>query len=147
MIKQTLITGIAAAVLLLSTQASAEQGRKNAKNMKKKAPVVTKPVKPNRHKRPPMFNVDKEQRQQARMIQRGIRSCQITPREARRLDRRQYQIQQTERRLKRHGLQRWEVKQLKRELGAAREQINRLSNNHRTCGRQHNNWNKRSHRR
>ena len=138
MIKQIVMTGFAAAALLLSAQVSAHQPG-HGKVWKSHSHKVTKQVTKSRRQvvQRPKFNVNREQRHQALMIKQGIRQCQITPREARVLNKMQKNIKRTERRMRKNGLQRWEVKQLKRSLHNARVKINRLSNNHKTCGRSH----------
>lgn len=129
MIKQAVITSFAAAVLLLSVQASADQNSQRSNAWKNKTPV-TKHVK----FRQPAFNVNREQREQAAMIQQGIKKCQITPKEARVLNKQQARINKTERQLKKNGLNRREANQLKSALKSARIQINRLTKNRKTCG-------------
>jgi len=129
---------------LLSAQASADQNRHGAKNWKGHASASTKYVQPRHQKksryskrRKPVYNVNREQRQQAVMIQQGIRTCQITPREARVLNKQQSRIRKAERKLRRNGLKRWEANTLKISLHTARVQINRLTKNRKTCGRKH----------
>jgi len=139
MIKQVLITSIAAAGLLLSAQASAH-GVQTDHHVNGEPAISwnhshnTKPARrpaPKRKK----YNVNKEQRQQATMIAQGVRTCQITPREAGKLNRQQARIRKAERRMRKDGLQRWERMNLKNRLHKARVQINSLTKNSKQCGR------------
>lgn len=138
MIKQVLITSITAAGLLLSAQATAHNSGgsvtvwKNASNSHNHGHKHH--VKKVR-RAPPKYNVNREQRQQATMIAQGIKTCQITPREATKLNKRQAKINKTERRLRKHGLSYAESMKLKTSLHSARVQINRLTKNGKKCGR------------
>ena len=142
MIKQVLITGITAVGLLLSAQATAHNqgGQGTFWNNSAHGHGHNGHAQPQRRK----FRVNREQREQAGMIRQGIRTCQITPREADRLNKQQNKINRAERRMRRgDGLQRWERQQLKQRLHNARVQINRLTKNRKTCNRHrgHNNHN------
>lgn len=137
MIKQVLITSIAAAGLLVAAQASAHNSGgtvtvwKNANNHGHKHHV--KKVR----RAPPKYNVNKEQRQQAAMIKQGIKTCQITPSEASKLNARQAKIKKAERRMRSNGLSYSESMTLKTRLHNARVQINKLTKNAKKCGRGH----------
>ena len=139
MIKQVLITSIAAAGLLLSAQASAHSNGGSVtiwKNNASHGHGHSHHAKPVRRPAPkPKYNVNREQRQQATMIQQGIQKCLITPREAAKLNKQQKRIKKAERRMRKDGLQRWERMKLKQRLHTARVQINRLTKNNKKCGR------------
>lgn len=136
MLKKIIITSVAAAGLLLSVHASADQSTYKVKVWNNNAHNIVKNVKPNyRVKAQPSFSVNKEQRQQATMISQGIQSCKITPTEAKVLNKQQKKIQKTESRLRQGGLSRWETNLLKTSLKSARIQINKLTKNRSTCGR------------
>ena len=141
MFKQSLIIGIAAAGLLLSAQASAYQSGHSHKVTKKSSHSQSYKAKP-RKRYAPRFNVNREQRQQAIMIKQGIKTCRITPREARVLNKQQSKIKKTERRLRKSGLTRWETSHLKNRLHTARVQINSFTKNRNTCGRSKSRYNK-----
>lgn len=111
MFKKIAITTIAASALLVSMQASAAGG--------------------HHHKRD--GGVNKEQREQSVMIQQGIKTCQITPAEARTLKSTQRRIAGLERKFKSNGFSRWEIKTLHAKLHAARVEINRLTKNRSNC--------------
>lgn len=83
------------------------------------------------HKRDAQIN--KEQREQAVMIQQGIKTCQITPAEARTLRNTQSQINKLEGRFKANGLTPWESQTLLNKLHSARVQINKLTKNRDNC--------------
>jgi len=139
MIKQALITSIAAAGLLLSAQASAHSGSvtiwKNNSHIHNDHGRHIHSAPPRRHAPKPKYNVNKEQRQQAIMIQQGIKKCLITPSEAAKLNKKQNRIKKAERRMRKDGLQHWERMKLKKRLHNARVQINRLTKNGKKCGR------------
>jgi len=111
MFKRIAITAVAASALLVSMQASAAGG--------------------HHHKRD--AGINKEQREQSVMIQQGIKTCQITPAEAKTLKATQKRIARTEKRFKSNGLSRWETKTLHSRLHAARVEINRLTKNSTNC--------------
>lgn len=127
MLKQIVITGVAAAGLILSAQASAHQNNNHTSHIN------------NGHShhqpapRPAKFNVNREQRQQATMIRQGINTCQITPKEAKKLKSDQKRINKMEKRMRRDGLQKWERNKLKTVLHTARVKINRLTKNAKNC--------------
>ena len=138
MIKQALITSIAAAGLLLSAQATAHgvqsdyhvNGEPAISWNHSHAKPVRRPA-PKRKK----YNVNREQRQQATMIAQGIKTCQITQREAAKLNKQQKRIKKAERRMRKDGLQRWERMKLKTRLHNARVRINEFTKNSKKCGR------------
>lgn len=141
MIKQVLITSIAAAGMLLSAQATAHNSTGNGSTVWNNYThghnshgrhVNPTPV---RRPAPPKFNVNREQRQQATMIKQGIKNCRITPREANKLNNQQNRIKNAERRMRKGGLQHWERMKLKKRLHKARVQINRLTKNGEKCRR------------
>lgn len=136
MIKQVLITSIAAAGLLLSAQASAHSsgGEVTVWNNSAHGHTHKHHVKKVR-RAPPRYNVNNEQHQQATMIAQGIKTCQITPKEAAKLNKKQSKIRKAERRMRKDGLQHWERMKLKTRLHNARVQINRLTKNGKQCGR------------
>lgn len=136
MIKQVLITGIATAALLLSATATAHQGGGSVTIWNNAGHGHHHNVKPKR-KHKPKFNVNKEQRQQAVMIQQGIKTCQITPAEAAKLKKQQKRIKKAERRMRSDGLQGWERNKLQQRLKNARIRINRFTKNRDRCGRGH----------
>ena len=107
MFKKIAMTTIAASTLLISMQASAH----------------------NKHE----SSVNQEQREQATMIQQGIKTCAITPNEARQLKSTQQRIAKLERTFKANGLSKWERKTLQDKLHAARVDINKLTKNRSTC--------------
>lgn len=137
MLKQLLLTGIAGTLILGASQASAHT-------------LVTSSTwantnhshhntKPKRQHTPALW-INKEQREQAGMIKQGIKTCRITPNEARRLQNQQQDIRRLEQKLRRDGLTQWELKTLKSRLHNARTNINRLTKNNVTCGsRKHHN--------
>lgn len=135
MIKHVLITGIATAALLLSATASAHKGG-SVTVWNNASHGHNHHVKP-KHRPKPKFRVNKEQRQQAVMIQQGIKTCQITPAEAAKLKKQQKRIEKAERRMRSDGLQSWERNKLQARLKNARIQINRLTKNRDRCGRGH----------
>jgi hypothetical protein len=110
MFKKIAITTIAASALLFTMQASASGGH---------------------HKNDASIN--KEQRTQAVMIQQGIKSCKITPSEARKARSTQKRIAILEKKFKANGMSRWERDTLKKKLHAARVEINQLTQNRTTC--------------
>ena len=111
MFKRIAITAVAASALLVSMQASAAGG--------------------HHHKRD--AGINKEQREQSVMIQQGIKTCQITPAEARTLKATQKRIADLERKFKSNGYSRWELQTLKNKLHSARVEINRLTKNRSNC--------------
>ena len=133
MLKQLVITGVAAAGLILSAQASAHQNNNHTARVNN-GHSHHQPA-PRRAK----FNVDKEQRQQANMIRQGINTCQITPKEAKRLRSDQKRINKMEKRMRRDGLQKWERNKLKTILHTARVKINRFTKNAKNCRPTHRN--------
>jgi len=137
MIKQMLITSIAAAGLLLSVQATAHSGGSATvwNNSSHSHNNNGNHHSTRRHAPKPKFRVNREQRQQATMIQQGIKTCQITPSEAARLNARQAKIKKAERRMRKDGLSYAESMKLKKRLHNARVQINRLTKNGKKCGR------------
>lgn len=136
MLKKIIITSVAAAGLLLSVHASADQSTYKIKVWDNNAQNIVTTVKPNLLIKPqPTFGVNKEQRQQATMISQGIKTCKITPTEAKVLNKQQKKIQKTEQRLRQDGLSRWETNLLQTSLKSARIQINKLTKNRSTCGR------------
>ena len=118
MLKQITITTFAITALLVSMQASAA----NQHHSKGKG-------------------IDKEQRQQAAMIKQGIKTCQITPREAKTLKTTQKRIAKLERKFKKNGLRSWERRTLISKLHSARVQINTLTKNRANCRSKHNRLN------
>lgn len=139
MIKQVLITSIAAAGLLVAAQASAHNSGGTVtvwKNSNASSHGHKHHVKKVR-RAPPKYNVNKEQRQQAAMIKQGIQTCQITPKEAKKLNERQARIKKAERRMRSDGLSYNESMKLKKRLHNARVQINKLTQNANKCGRGH----------
>ena len=113
MFKKIAITIIAASALLVSMQASAAgHGHSH-------------------HKRD--AGINKEQREQAVMIQQGINTCQITPAEARTLKNTQKRIKRLEKKFKANGYSRWETQTLRNKLHAARVEINKLTKNRSNC--------------
>ena len=140
MIKQFIISSVAAAGLLVSAQATAHNtGGTVVWNNSAHGHSHSHHVKPQR--RAPKFRVNKEQREQAQMIKQGIKTCQITPAEAKILNKQQKRINKAESRMRADGLQRWERQKLKQRLHNARVQINKLTKNNKKCGRK----NKRKH--
>jgi len=127
MLKKVVTTGVAVAVMILSAQASAHQNN----NHKPRVSHGHSHHQPS--PRPARFNVNKEQREQATMIKQGIKTCQITPKEAQRLNKEQNRIRKTEKRMRHDGLQKWERKQLKSLLHNARVKINKLTKNAKHC--------------
>lgn len=127
MLKQVVITGIAAMGLMLSVQASAHQSNSHTVRINHGHSGHHQPVKP------PKFRVNREQREQANMIKQGIKTCQITPQEARKLNAQQNRIKKAERRMRKDGLQHWERSKLKQRLHNARVNINRLTKNAKNC--------------
>lgn len=127
MLKQVVITGIAAMGLMLSVQASAHQSSSHTVRINHGHSGHHKPAKP------PKFRVNREQREQANMIKQGIKTCQITPQEATKLNAQQNRIKKAERRMRKDGLQRWERSKLKQRLHNARVNINRLTKNAKNC--------------
>lgn len=131
MLKQLLITGIASTVMLGAVQANAHtlvtsSTWANTNHSHHNA-------KPKRHSAP-VFQVNREQREQATMIQQGIQTCRLTPNEARQLQNQQQDIRQLEQKMRRDGLSQWESNTLKNRLHTARVNINRLTKNNVTCG-------------
>jgi len=110
MFKKIALTTVAASTLLISMQASANNYH-------------------NKH----AASINKEQREQATMISQGIRTCEITPAEARTLRSTQKRIATMESKFKRDGLTRWERQTLNEKLHAARVEINRMTKNRSTC--------------
>lgn len=110
MLKQITMTTIAAATLLVSMQASA--------------------YSPNKHND---SGINQEQRQQAVMIQQGIKTCEITPREAQQLRSTQSRIKSLEQKFRANGFSSWERQSLQSKLHAARVEINNLTKNRDTC--------------
>lgn len=128
MLKQFIITGVAAAGLMLTAQSSAHQSHN--------APRIHHGHGHSHHQpapRPPKFRVNKEQREQAMMIKQGVKTCQITPHEAQKLYAQQNRIKKAEKRMRRDGLQRWERNKLKARLKKARVRINRFTQNADNC--------------
>ena len=112
MFKKIAITTIAASALLFSMQASAAgYGHHNKRDA----------------------GINKEQREQSVMIQQGIKTCQITPAEARTLKDTQKRISRLESKFKANGLSRWESQTLHNKLHAARVEINKLTKNRTNC--------------
>ena len=143
MIKQALITGIATAALLLSATASAHNSGSSVIIWNNAGHGHTHNVQPKRiHK--PKFRINQEQRQQAVMIQQGIKTCQITPAEAAKLNQQQKRIKKAERGMRSNGLQRWERNALQTRLKNARIRINRFTKNRDRCGRGHGHGHKRN---
>ena len=139
MIKQILITGIAVAGFLVAAQVSAH----NTGNVRVWNNGSNGHGHSHQTKRAPKFKINREQRQQRRMIRQGIKKCLITPAEAKRLNKQQKRINRAERRMRGDGLQRWERNRLQQRLHNARAQINRLTKNRKQCGRhQHRNNNR-----
>lgn len=110
MLKQITMSTVAIATLLVSMQASAFN-QSHSKG----------------------HEINKEQREQAVMIQQGIKTCAITPREAQQLRSTQNNIAKLERKFKANGLQKFERKALQNKLHSARVEINRLTKNRTTC--------------
>lgn len=110
MLKQITMTTIAAATLLVSMQASAYSPN-NGHNS----------------------GINQEQREQAVMIQQGIRTCEITPREAQQLRATQSRIKSLEQQYRANGFSSWERQSLQNKLHAARVEINTLTKNRTTC--------------
>lgn len=78
-------------------------------------------------------SINKEQREQAVMIQQGIKTCEITPREAQTLRATQSRIAAMEKKFKANGMRSWERKTLQEKLHAARVEINQFTKNRTTC--------------
>ena len=110
MFKKIAMTTVAASVLLFSMQASASGGH-------------------NKHD----AGIKKEQRTQSVMIQQGIKSCKITPSEAKKAMKTQRRISALKKRFKVNGMTHWERKTLQNKLHAARVEINQLTQNRSTC--------------
>lgn len=130
MLKQVIITGITAAGLLLSMQASAHQVNSHGSRVNNNHSHNNyQPVR----RAPPPFNVNKEQREQATMIAQGVKTCQITPKEAQALYAQQNRIKKAEKRMRRDGLQNRERNTLKQRLHNARVKINNFTKNAKNC--------------
>ena len=134
MIRNIIITSVAAAGLLLSAQASAHNSNNVTWKNGAHGHGHSHNVKPQK-RRAPKFRVNKEQREQAQMIKQGIKTCQITPSEAKTLNKQQNRINKAERKMRKDGLRRWERQKLKQRLHNARVQINKLTKNRKKCGR------------
>ena len=112
MFKKIAITTIAASAILFSMQASAAgHGHHNKRDA----------------------GINKEQHQQSVMIQQGIKTCQITPAEARTLKNTQRRINSLESKFRANGYSRWESQTLHNKLHAARVEINKLTKNRVNC--------------
>ena len=110
MLKQITMSTVAIATLFFSMQASAfNQGHSKG------------------------HDINKEQREQAVMIQQGIKTCAITPREAQQLRTTQNNISKLEQKFKANGLRKFEYVALKNKLHTARVEINRLTKNRANC--------------
>ncbi len=143
MLKQLLLTGIAGTLIIGASQASAHT-------------LVTSSTWANtnhshhnaqpKRNHAPAFRVNQEQRQQATMIKQGIKTCRITPKEARRLQNEQQDIKRLEQKMRRGGLTQWERNTLKSHLHNARVNINRLTKNNVKCGSQRHHNNSHGHR-
>ena len=110
MFKKIAMTAVAASTIAMSMQASANNNH-------------------HRHN----AAIDKEQREQAVMIQQGVKTCQITPAEAKQAYSTHQRIARMESKFKANGLSRWERQTLNEKLHAARVEINQLTKNRTTC--------------
>lgn len=136
MIKQTLILSIAAVGLLLTAQASAYQHYNSyVLSVQTGHSDHSQAQSKKRYSKKAARIINKEQHEQAVMIQQGIKTCQITPREAVTLNVQQSKINKLERRLSSNGLSKWEFSKLNSSLHSARVQINAFTKNRDTCGR------------
>ena len=77
--------------------------------------------------------IDKQQKEQATMIAQGMKTCQLTPEEAKSLKTIQSGIDAIEKKYRYGGLQSWELKTLTSKLHDSRVQINKLTKNSTTC--------------
>lgn len=77
--------------------------------------------------------INKQQKEQSVMISQGIKTCKITPDEAKKLKKRQSTIAALEKKYRANGLQSWELKTLTSKLHDARVEINKLTKNSTTC--------------
>jgi len=77
--------------------------------------------------------IDKQQKEQAVMIKQGIKTCQLTKKEAKTLNATQDSIAALEKKYRKNGLQTSELKTLTSKLHDARVQINKLTKNSTTC--------------
>lgn len=106
MIKQIAITVLSVSALLVSYQASAHNTASE---------------------------IDKQQSEQAAMIAQGMKTCQLTAKEAKALKTVQYEIAALEKKYRYGGLQSWELNTLTSKLHTARVEINKLTKNSTTC--------------
>lgn len=106
MIKQIAITVLSVSALLVSYQASAHNTASE---------------------------IDKQQSEQATMIAQGMKTCQLTPTEAKSLKTIQSGIAALETKYRHGGLQSWELNTLTSKLHNARVEINKLTKNSTTC--------------
>ncbi|PWQ97633.1 hypothetical protein [Leucothrix pacifica] len=77
--------------------------------------------------------IDKQQHEQAVMIAQGMKTCQLTPEEAKSLKAMQSSIAALEKKYRYGGLQSWELNTLASKLHNARVEINKLTKNSTTC--------------
>lgn len=77
--------------------------------------------------------IDKQQHEQAVMIAQGMKTCQLTTKEAKSLKAIQNSIAALEKKYRYNGLQSWELNTLATKLHNARVEINKLTKNSTTC--------------
>lgn len=119
MIKQTILSLIAASGMLALTQASAHQSHHNGGHH------WHQPSPPPK----PMFDVNRAQANQAALINNGVKSRKLTRDEERKLRHQQAEIAKLEHHLRRGGLTHWELNTLKQRLMASKNLINAYLNN------------------
>ena len=106
MFKKIVVTTVSISALLLAFQASAHSSASK---------------------------IDKQQKEQAVMIQQGMKNCKLTVKEAKSLKTTQDSIAALEKKYRVNGLQSWELKTLGSKLHESRVQINKLTKNSSTC--------------
>lgn len=139
MFKKAFITTIAAALLLLSAQVSADKNRQT--HSEKNLPVaiigilasIALPAYQDYTKR----GINQALNQHAQIIAKGIKAGRITPKEANKLNNQQKQIRLTKRKLFKNSLTKREAKTLQAALRTSGKAIIKSINNRSTTmGRQ-----------